>query len=120
MLVINETYEQRKAFLLDYIKTCRAFMALLNTIIARNKELADIAHETLSLEQREISRALQQLVELKRWLKAEGIAPDEPYLPRRLREQMKGWTEEQWQTHYDKQLLIASKIDELKQKGGYE
>lgn len=62
MLIKGETYNQRKRQILDYMKTSRKMISVVNKSKHR-----DLAHQIIKEEQKLIKEAMQELVELKRW-----------------------------------------------------
>mgnify|MGYP000866650223 CR=1 FL=1 len=119
MLSINQTYNQKKAFLLDYIKTSRQLLKVINDIIKQYPSLADVCIPAIEKEQLEIAETMNELVQLNKWFKKEGIRPDEPYIPRKIREERSKWTEKQWQEYEEQQLEIEAKLEKLN-RGIYE
>ena len=119
MLTIYETYNQKKAFLLDYIRTSRQLLKIINDLVKQYPSLADVGIPAIEKEQLEIAETMTELVQLNKWFKKEGIKPDEPYIPRKIRDERSKWTKEQWQIHEDKVLEIQKQLEKL-QGGKYE
>lgn len=64
MLVKGETFNQRKAQILEDIKLSRQLITACNKCYPANKELANIV---INLQQQLIKNAINELVELRKW-----------------------------------------------------
>jgi hypothetical protein len=73
MLIVGETFADRKADLLDYIKVCRQLITVINTMIKKHPDWDnDLAYEVMALEQQEIKRTMEEIIQLQRWYETEG------------------------------------------------
>ena len=73
MLVAGETFADRKADLLEYIKVCRTLIATINNIIKRHPDWDnDLAYEVMKAEQDQIKDTMAELIELQKWYNNEG------------------------------------------------
>lgn len=80
MLVVGETFADRKADLLDYIKVCRALITTINTTIKRHPDWDnELAYEVMASNQQEIKNTMAELVELQKWYEKEGKYKEERY-----------------------------------------
>lgn len=79
MLTIGETYNERKATILENIKVCRDLIRATNETIRKYPSVRDDGLEVIQNENNTIKDYLQELVELERWRIAHGLAKDEPY-----------------------------------------
>ena len=80
MLVIGETYNDRKASLLDYIHVCQD---LIGTIQKCKISKEPLAREVIALERQSIRDTWAELKALARWQKTSGFEPDEPFTYRK-------------------------------------
>lgn len=85
MLILFETYNQRKEFLLDYIKTCRELVRLVNDLIKKYHTLYSEGIFFINNQHSEIKQTMTELVELKKWFNKQNLRPDEPYIPPRYK-----------------------------------
>lgn len=75
---MGETPNDHKRWLLDLIKTNRAFIKTLE----KSRHIApDITTEIIEESRKQIREWLNEMVELERWRRKEGYDPDQPYKP---------------------------------------
>lgn len=79
-LVLHETYNDRKAFILSCVVVARKLVKTLSANIDKYPTLKQQTLEVIELEQQYIKDQLSELTELKRWQIREGIKEDEPYI----------------------------------------
>lgn len=72
MLLIGETFKQRKADLLDNIKVCRQLIRVVNDKIKEFPSLEKQGLELIDEENAIIKMFFSELVELERWWAKEG------------------------------------------------
>lgn len=82
MLLIGETYNQRKDFLWSFIDTCRE---LVITIQRSNLSNTPLAKEVIAENRAIIRDNYAELKELAKWFKQSGLEPDEPYQRKRVK-----------------------------------
>lgn len=81
VLVAGETFADRKESLLGYIKVCRQLITTINDVIIKKHPDWDhtLAYEVMALEQQEIKRTMEELVQLQKWWEKEGKYREEKY-----------------------------------------
>lgn len=90
ILLLHETYNDRKAFILSCIVTARKLIKTLYANINKYPELKQQTTEVIVLEQHYINDQLAELTELERWRVKEGMAKDEPFSYKKIRKGTEG------------------------------
>lgn len=106
VLCIKENFNQRKAFLLDYIHTCQDLIKAIQQSSLHNSTLA---REVIKEERILIRDTWAELKQLQRWFKTAGLEPDEPYYPESYKRWEASLTEEEWEAR----LMKAHELDRL-------
>lgn len=72
MLVKGETFNERKAFLLDNIKVCREMIRTVNECVIKKNPDGDhnLAYEVIAGNRAIIRQTMAELTSLKKWQKA--------------------------------------------------
>jgi hypothetical protein len=84
MLVQGETYEYRKAHLLECMAVGRQLIKQCQQIIKTSPENAALAKETMAINRGYVQDNYQMLVELERWRIKEGVDKNEQYYYKRV------------------------------------
>lgn len=117
MLIIGETFNQRKAFLWSCIHTCQELVNVLQKIKGDNRALA----LSVIKQQREIIKSdYAALKELQKWFKQSGMDEDEGYVPPLEKARWNALTEEEKWAEEEHKLEIAMKILAIKERNGWE
>lgn len=88
-LVLHETYNDRKAFILSCVVVGRKLIKTLSANIDKYPDLKKQTLECIELENQYIKDQLHELTELERWRTREGLAKDEPYIYPSIRKRLK-------------------------------
>lgn len=78
MLAYGVSPNQHKRWLFEHIKTNRNLIRTLEASTLIEKE---DRHDLLQSLRREVKEYLDEMIQLERWRKKEGYAPDRPYKP---------------------------------------
>lgn len=79
MLIIGETYNKRKADILDNIKVCRGLIKECNKVALKKDGNRELAIEVINTEHNTIKNFINELVELERWRVANKLERHTPY-----------------------------------------
>lgn len=117
MLIIGETYNQRKAFIWSCIHTYQELIAVLQKVQGENRRLA---LEIIKQEREIIKQEYAELKELHRWFKKSGMGEDEPYQTPGYKAWFASLTDEQ----ITEEMVKADKRDmeilAIKERNGWE
>lgn len=111
-LTLDETYNERKAFILSCIVTTRGLIKAIQSTSNKFPEHKDLYNETITNQQQSIKHDLAELTELERWRVKEGMAKDEPYKYPSIRKRLAD-QERQQQDH-------AVHLNRAKELGNYD
>lgn len=78
LLLLHETYNDRKAFIMDCVLVSRKLIVAIQSVIVKQPELSDQAYDCIELERQYIINELAHLTSLERWRITKGLARDEP------------------------------------------
>lgn len=109
MLIMGETFNQRKAFIWSCIHTCQDLITVLQKVTGEN---AKLARQIIKDEREIIKSDYATLKELQRWFKQSGLTPDEPYKTPGQIAWEASLTEEQWEDRINK----AHVLDQMREK----
>lgn len=82
MLTIGETYNERKAAILDNILVCRGLIKECNKIAQKRDSNRDLALEVIKNENDTIRMFVKELVDLEKWRIANSYDKDDSYHPK--------------------------------------
>lgn len=87
MLIMGETPNQRKAYIVSSIKQNRDIIARFTKHNTEGQ-----FSESMTILRQEIRDYMKELLDLERWRRKEGYDPNQPYEPRSTTNKMKGQT----------------------------
>lgn len=79
-LVSEETYNERKAFILSCILVSKTLIRQLVSTMDKIPQIEPEARQVIELEKQYIKDELAELTELERWRIREGLGKDERYI----------------------------------------
>lgn len=85
LLVLDETYNDRKAFILSCIIVARNLIKAIQSTSNKFASIKEIAPEVIKCEQQYIKDQFTELTQLERWRIKEGLGKDEPFKYKSLR-----------------------------------
>lgn len=113
MLVIGETYAERKASLWSYIHTCQGLIKVI-------KPDTPLAREVIKAERSSIRETYNELKELTRWFKKSGMTETQPYVHPSTIARWNAMTDEEREAEEERIMTIEMQIMAIKEKRGYE
>lgn len=117
MLIIGETYNQRKAFMWSFIHSCQEFIKALQTVKGENRREALLL---IKQEREIIKQEYADLKELQRWFNKTDISENEPYQTPGYKAWFASLTPEQ----LEEEMIKAEKRNDLilaiKERNGWE
>lgn len=117
LLIIGETFNQRKAFIWSFIHQCQDLIKVLQGIQGDNRRQA---LELIKQEREIIKIEYAELKELQRWFKKSGLGENEPYQTPSQKAYWASLTDEQLQEELDKAYRRDMEIAAIKERNGWE
>lgn len=107
VLIYGETPNDRKQSILHSIKLDREIIALFT------KHTQPEFKESITLLRENIKASMQEMIDLERWRRHEGIAKDEAFIPKSLRDKLANMTEDERMEWAERQAKLQEQINDL-------
>lgn len=107
MLIYGETPNDRKRSILHSIKLDREIIALFS------KHNEPEFKESITLLRENIKASMQEMIQLERWRRKEGIEKDEAFVPKSLRDKLANMTEDERMAWAERQAKLQEQINDL-------
>lgn len=111
-LISEETYNERKAFILSCILVSKTLIRQLVSTMDKIPQIEPEARQVIELEKQYIKDELAELTELERWRIREGLGKDERYIYPSVRKRI-AERERQQQNH-------SVHLERAKESGNYD
>lgn len=116
MLIIGETFNQRKAFIWSFIHQCQELITVLQTVQGENRRQA---LECIKQEREIIKAEYAELKELQRWFNKSGMGENEPYQTPTQKAYWANLTDEQLEQELEKAEKRDMEILKIQERNGW-